>query len=133
MIFLDSWVFIEYFSQPENNIVISLIENPNENIAISSVCLTEIKYRISKSFGIAKGNEIINLIESMKNITILPVTKEVAEFAADLRLRYYDKKHDLSFIDCVNLSTAILSNCEKLYTGDHDFEGINEIEIEIIR
>lgn len=132
MIFLDSWTFIEYFSEKENNAAENLIENA-KNRVISSAVLLEIKYRIAKLFGLEHANNIVYIIENL-DIDIMPVTSEVASLAADLRLKYYDKKtRDLSFIDAINLATAILTGCEKFYTGDPDFKGIEEIKIENIR
>lgn len=130
MIFIDSWVFIEYFFSRKK--VEKIVEGEESKI-ISSACITEIKYKIAKHFGIEKANELMNIISSMKSLRILPVTKEVAEYAADLRLKYYSKSRQMSFVDCINLATAILSGCDKLYTGDIDFDGIEEIKTEIIR
>lgn len=74
------------------------------------------------------------MIESNESILIVPLTKEIAKTAADLRLKYYDKKiRDMSFIDAINLATGIFTGCDKFYTGDKDFDGITEIEVNNIR
>ncbi|MFA4819447.1 MAG: PIN domain-containing protein [Candidatus Aenigmatarchaeota archaeon] len=133
MIVLDSWIFIEYFSDMENKSSADLVENPSDTRAISSAVLAEVKYRISKKFGNSKASDAIDAINSLPNLRILPVTKEIAEFAAELRLKYYSKERQLSYIDVINLATAIKIGCDKFYTGDPDFEGISEIEIKNIR
>ena len=133
MIFLDSWVFIEYFSSNENKNSASLIENFTDTRAISSVVIAEVKYRISKKFDNIKASEAIDVINSLQNLRILPVTKEIAEFAAELRIKYYNKERQISYIDAINLATAIKVGCDAFYTGDPDFDGIDEIEIINIR
>jgi len=132
MIFLDSWVFIEYFSENNNMRATELIENPDDTRVISSVVITEVKYVVAKKFGVSKASEVINVIQSLPNIRILPVTKEIAEFAAELRLKYYSRDRQISYIDTLNLATAIAVECSMLYTGDPDFNGINEITIKNI-
>ncbi len=132
MIFLDSWIFIEYFAT-KNEKIIKLIEENTNIMIISSVCITEIKYKLSKKYGALQANEIITLINNIQNLKILSVTAEIAELAADLRLKYYSKKNELSFIDAINLATAIMTRCDAFYTGDPDFEDVKEIKIEIVR
>src|SRR3989344_2091654 len=132
MIFLDSWVFIEYFSENNNRQAVELIENPGDTRVISSVVIAEVKYVIAKKFGISKASEVINVMYSLPNIRILPVTKEIAEFAAELRLKYYNRDRQISYIDTLNLATAIAVECNILYTGDPDFNVINEIAIKNI-
>ena len=133
MIFLDSWVFIEYFSDEENKASAELAENPKDVKIISSAVIAEVKYRISKKFGNPKAIEAIDTINSLQNLKILPVTREIAEFAAELRLKYYSKDRQISYIDAINLATAIKAGCAVFYNGDPDFDGITEIEIKNIR
>ena len=133
MIFLDSWVWLEYFSENENKEAIRLVENVSINRVINPAVLLEIKYRIAKKSGLEKANSIVFFIQNLGNVKIIPITDEIALLASDLRLKYYNKKtRDLSFIDTINLATAVLTGCEVLYTGDKDFEGIDEIKIKII-
>lgn len=133
MIFLDSWVWIEYFSENASKKVIDVVESNGIKI-ISTAAILEIKYRLSKLLGVEKAASILYLIESLENVKILPLTNDIAHLAADLRLKYYDhKSRDLSFIDTVNLATSIITGCGKFYTGDKDFHGINEIEVVSVR
>ena len=134
MIFLDSWIWIKYFSQgstskkAESVIRILSIEGG----ITSTVSILEVKYRIAKQFGITQANEVVAAIESIEKLHILPVDNAVAHYAADIRLKYYNKKKALSFIDCINLSMAILARCTLLYTGDADFKDIEEIKTVIV-
>lgn len=135
MIFLDSWVWIEYFSEDKKfKEAAEILESVyNEDIVISTMILIEVKYRIAKKFDIDKSDRVINLIESFPTIKIIPVTKEVAKLAAEIRLKYYKESYRLfSYADAINLATALLTNCKIFYTGDPDFKGIEEIKTVII-
>lgn len=128
MIFIDTWVWLEFLgkSSDTSNAVILKPEK-----IISTATLLELKYHSIKKFGPENTEKIVYLVEN--DSTVLPLTSEIAKLAADLRLKYYDKKEKaLSFIDCINLATAIVTGCDVFYTGDPDFRGIGEIKIEII-
>ena len=132
-IFLDSWVFVEYFSKKDNKECVRIIEDKAVKV-INTTVLLEVKYRLAKLFDLEKANYAIQIIESLDNIKIIPITKEIADLACDLRLKYYnDKTRDLSYIDTINLATSILTGCEKFYTGYKDFHGIAEMEIVSVR
>lgn len=135
MIFLDSWVWIEFFSEGNRwkkaEHVVALLQN--ERGIISSTVLMEIRYRFLRKFGKEKADLIIHTIESFENLGIVPVTSGVAKYAADLRDKYYQKgEKELSYGDAIHLATAILTGCEKLYSSDPDFENIDEMNTEII-
>ena len=135
MIFVDSWVWIEFFStdskwEKAEHVVARL---QNEKGIISSVTLMEVRYRFLRKYGREKADQVIHVIESFKNLEIFPVTSGVAKYAADLRDTYYQKgERELSYGDAIHLATAILVGCERLYSGDPDFENIREIHTEII-
>ena len=135
MIFLDSWVWIEFFSNGNKwkkaEHVVALLQH--EKGIISSTVLMEVRYRFLRKFGKEKADRVIHIIENFSNLEIIPVTGGVAKYAADLRDRYYQKgERELSYGDAVHLATAILTGCEKLYSGDPDFENIQGINTEII-
>ena len=133
MIFLDSWIWIEYFSQDEKYKEVEKVLEVNEKIVISTTVILEVKYRISKKFGIEKSENAIYVIENLPNIFIIPVSLDIAKLAADLRIKYYKtKEREISFIDSLHLATALLTGCRKLYSGDPDFKNIEEIETVII-
>ena len=135
MIFIDSWVWIEYFSEDERwkeaeSVLQSLEE---EKGIISSLVLAEVRYRILRKFGTEKADRVINAIECFENLQVVPVTAEVAKYGADLRDKYYQRgEKELSYADAIHLATALLVDCGKLYSGDPDFEGIEETTTEVI-
>lgn len=135
MIFLDSWVWIEFFSKGSRwkkaELVVACLQN--EKGIVSSTVLMEIRYQFLRKFGKEKADRVIHIIESFKNLEIVPVTSGVAKYAADLWDKYYQKgEKELSYGDAIHLATAILTGCKKLYSGDTDFENIDEINTEII-
>lgn len=136
MIFIDSWVWIEYFSEDERwkKAKAVLEEMEEKRGIISSLVLAEVRYRILRKFGTEKADRVIHTIESFDTLQVAPVTGEVAKYGADLRNKYYDrKKRKLSYADAIHLGVAVMTGCEKLYSGDPDFEGIEEgVEIEVI-
>lgn len=134
MIFLDSWIWLNFFIEKKSNKSQKILENvkAGKKAIISSFTLAEIKYHIAKKRNNETSNEVLNVIESFPNLIILPVTNSVAKLAADLRLNYYSKKKTMSFGDALQLATAILKNCDILYSGDKDFKDIKEIKTVII-
>lgn len=135
MIFLDSWIWIEFFSRDEKwkkaEEIIQGVEQAKG--IISTAVLMEVRYRVRRKFGEERADRVINIIESFENLEIIPLTVEAATFAADLRNKYHGKNgRQFSYGDAIHLATAIMTGCERLYSGDSDFRGINEIETIII-
>ncbi len=135
MIFIDSWVWIELFltedqwKQAEQ--VIDRLKQ--EEGIISSLVLAEVRYRMLQKTSKENTDRVIQSMESIDRLQILPVTARVATYGADLRNKYYQRGSlELSYADAIHLATAVLSNCQTLYSGDPDFESIEEIETDII-
>ena len=135
MFFIDSWIWIEFFSEDDRyKEAEKVIEKLQEKEGvISTTVLMEVKYRIKKKYDRELSDRVIHIMEAFDNLNILPVTSEVAKYAADLRDKYYKRKQkELSYADAIHLATAVLTDCEVLYSGDPDFEDIDEIETEIV-
>jgi predicted nucleic acid-binding protein len=69
---------------------------------------------IFKKCGKEKANRVVHIIESFKNVEIVPVTSGVAKYAADLRDNYKKGEKELSYGDTIHLSTAILTGCKAI-------------------
>ncbi len=135
MFFIDSWVWIEFFSEgEESERAEEIIEKLEEKEGvISTTVLMEVKYRIKKKYDSELSDRVIHIIDAFDNLTVLPVTSKVAICAADLRDKYYKRKtRELSYADAIHLATAELAGCDVLFTGDPDFEDVDEIETEVI-
>ena len=133
MIGLDSWIFLEFYMKGKKWLKCEQIVKSRNIKAISTVVLLEIKYKLTKAFGKVEARKVLHKIKVNKSVLIINVDEQVAEKAANLRLKYYKSKvRELSYADCIHLATAITSKCEKFYSGDPDFKGIKEIPMEII-
>ncbi len=130
MIFVDTWVWLEFFQDGKKRDECKDILLSNENIVIDPLVLMEIKHKTAKRFGITKSEDILLTIESFKNVKIIPLFSKTATFAADLRLKHYGPL--LSYADCVHLAIAISTKCKRLYSGDPDFKNIKELEVVIV-
>lgn len=73
-------------------------------------------------------------MREFEHIEILAVTDEIAEYAAALRDKYYQRDDcELSYADAIHLAMAVVvSECESLYSGDPDFENVEEIDTVIL-
>ena len=135
MIGLDSWILMEIYTKGAKfEKAKGLMDNLEKGgkAVISTMAITEIKYKASKIFGRTKANRFIREILTFPNTEILPVSVGIAINAANLRLKYYKRGKELSYADCIHLATSIASKCNKFYSGDPDFEGITEIPVEIV-
>ena len=135
MIFLDSWVWLEFFQEDEKaEQAERIIERMQEEGGIiSTTVLTEVRYQIRRKYGEQKADKLTAIITSFENLDIMPVTEEVAVYAADLRHKYYQRKNNqISYADTIHIATAAMTHCNKIYTGDPDFKEIKEIETEIV-
>jgi predicted nucleic acid-binding protein len=135
MIFLDSWIWMKFFSQEKGwkkaEEVLKELEQTTG--IISTAVLMEVRYRIRRRFGWEKADRITNIMESFERLDVIPLASEVASFAADLRDKYHGKNgRQFSFGDAIHLATAVMTGCEKLYSGDSDFAKVDEIETVII-
>ncbi|MFH1721490.1 MAG: PIN domain-containing protein, partial [Candidatus Altiarchaeota archaeon] len=103
-------------------------------VVASTMALTEIRYRILRKYDEQAADEAIALIENQSNVTVIPVIREIALEAADLRNKYYSRADlDLSYADTVHLATALQTNCKTFITGDPDFKKIKEdIKVQVV-
>lgn len=134
MYFIDSWIWIEFFFKNQKaekaQGLINKIES--EGGVIDSLVIMEVKYKMLKVHGKEVSDLVIQVIENIKNLRIVPVFSELAKTAADLRIKYYSKETDLSYADAVHLATALFTNCTEFCTGDPDFKNVEEIKVRII-
>lgn len=135
MIFVDSWVWLEYFLETESsNPAVEVVKSlETEKGVITSTVLMEVRYRFRQEFGRSKADRLTNAIRAFDNLIILPVTEDLAVRAADLRSKYYEREErEISYADAIHLAAAELSGCEILYTGDKDFRDVEEVEVKIL-
>lgn len=138
MIFLDSWVWLEYIfsgaSDDEARAVIERADSPEEGGIIAPTVLAEVSYRVRVVEDEVTAEEAVRAIRAYDHIDSIPVIDEIAEYAAELRFDYYEHgTRELSYADAIHLATAIVyDDCDCLYSGDPDFEDFDEIETVVL-
>ena len=138
MIFLDSWVWLEFlFSGEKADEAESLIERANtadEGGLIAPTVVAEVSYRIRTVDDESAATEAIEAIRDYDHIDCLPLIDDIAEYAAELRFKYYSRaERELSYADAIHLAmAAVHDDCHTLYSGDPDFTDVDEIETVIL-
>lgn len=130
MDYLDTWVWIEYgLEGPNVNIAEDIIDGALDAGAVTStITLLETAYILGREIDQSGADYVTSAIEDFESIHVIPVTAEIALYAAELRARYNRQERQLSYADAIHLATAVLTDCDRLQTGDADFEGVTEIE-----
>ena len=110
----DSWAWVEFFRGSRTGESVKRIVEGGEVLFTPSVCLAEIKVKY-----LSEGRDPRDRLSFMKARTsIVEVDADVAEEAADLKVRY-----SLHMIDALILACARKAGGE-LVTGDKHLQGI---------
>ena len=138
MIFLDSWVWLEFvFSGENEDEAESLIEQANtadEGGLIAPTVIAEVSYRVRVVEDGETANEAVRAMREFQHIESMPLIDDIAAYAAELRFRYYERgDRELSYADAIHVATAVVhDDCDVLYSGDPDFADIDEIETVVL-
>lgn len=138
MIFLDSWVWLEFvFSGEKDAEAESLIERantPEEGGLIAPTIISEVSYRTRVVEDQSVAEDTVRAIRDFEHIESMPLIDEIAAYAAELRFKYYEPgERELSYADAIHLATAVVhDDCTVLYSGDPDFADLDEIETGIL-
>ncbi len=138
MIFLDSWVWLEYVFDGEKaeaaEKVIRRANTDDTGGLIAPTVIVEVSYRIRRVENDTTAEETIHAIHDFEHIESLPLVDEIAEYAAELRAKCYNPdERELSYADAIHLATAVVhDDCDVLYSGDPDFAGIDAIETVVL-
>lgn len=135
MLCLDSYVLLDLLSGKEEKAAKAkkyLLEIESKGGAIAATVLTEVFFHISRRSTHEEAVKAMSFIRAIKNLKVIDINTDMSILAASLRAKYYkNKQREISYLDCIHLATAILTNCKKFITGDKDFEGIEEIEVKV--
>jgi len=138
VIFLDSWVWLEFVfdgdSADEAESVIERADSPDVGGLVAPTVVSEVSYRVRRVEDEETAEETIRAIRDFEHVESMPVVDDIGEYAAELRFEYYEPgERELSYADAIHLATAVVhGDCDTLYTGDPDFEGIGEIETVVL-
>jgi len=135
MIFIDSWVFLEFFQDDgKADDAEAVLEQINEEGAvIAPTVLMEVQYQLRRKYGEKEADRVTTAIRTLDGLETAPITVEVAITAADIRDKYYQRRdRELSYADAIHITTALLTNCSILSSGDPDFTDLDEIDTQIV-
>lgn len=138
MRFLDSWVWLEYLfngdSAADAETVIQETNTPEVGGLVAPTILAEVSYRVRVVDDEETAADAVRAISDYDHIESIPIVDEIAEYAAELRYKYYEPgERELSYADAIHLATATVhDDCDVLYSGDPDFEGLDEIETVVL-
>lgn len=130
MIYLDSWIWLEYgLGGDQRDVARSAIDEAAETGGVvSTIALTEVDYVLARDVDRKTADLVTSAMEDHDEIHVVPVSGEVALYASRLRSKYYERgETELSYADTIHLATASLLDCEELHTGDGDFEAVDEV------
>jgi predicted nucleic acid-binding protein len=100
---------------------------------LAPTVLMEVRYRIGQKYDAERADRVVEVIQRFDELEIAPITTEAALTAARLREKYYQRgERELSYADAIHLAIAVMTDCDVLYSGDPDFDNLDEIETEII-
>ncbi|WP_254864211.1 type II toxin-antitoxin system VapC family toxin [Halovivax gelatinilyticus] len=136
MLFLDSWVWLEYLfdgeaSESAERVIQRAI---TEGGLIAPTVVAEVRYRVRTVDGKESADDAVRALTTADEIRSMPIVDEIAARAADLRYRYYERGTcELSYADAIHVATASAhGDCEALYTGDPDFASVDEVETVVL-
>lgn len=135
MIFVDSWVWIEFFAEDDRwrDAEAVLERIPEGGAVIAPTVLMEVRYRIGRKAGVERAERVVDTIQRFEGLEVVPVTADAALTAARLREKYYERgERELSYADAIHLAIAVMTGCDVLCSGDPDFSELDEIDTEIV-
>ncbi len=108
---VDTSVWIEYFSgTAKGNQFLQYLENSTSNqIYISLSTLAEVYYVICRLEGENLARQTVQLLKSIKNLTI-DNTETLTELGASVKC-----KRAIALADCLNIALAQKYNCSALF------------------
>lgn len=138
MIFVDSWVWLEFlFDGDRADAAASTIEraaSAEVGGLVAPTVLAEVSYRVRRVEDGDAAAEAVRALRDYEHVESMPVIDEVAEYAAELRHEYYERGEcEPSYADAIHVATAAMhEECRALYTGDPDFADVDEVETVVL-
>jgi predicted nucleic acid-binding protein len=103
------------------------LENGEMNAVTSTLTITECLVQPYRKRDFALSAQYLVLFRNFPNLSIIPLTDDIAERAAFLRARY-----NLRTPDAVQLATALVSGCHAFLTNDDRFLVARGIKILVL-
>ncbi len=120
MIILDTNILIEILKGEQNTI--KILQEFNENLAISSISVMELYYG-------ALNKAEIKKLEKFTSLFMIKHLNEKISIKSTILIKNYAKSHNLDIPDSLIASTALVSDC-KLFTYNlKDFRYIDGLKL----
>jgi predicted nucleic acid-binding protein len=129
---LDTLIFIYAFEDhPVYQAILKgffrALEKGEMNAVTSTLPITECLVQPYRKKNFALSAQYLVLFRNFPNLSIIPLTDDIAERAAFLRAQY-----NLRTPDAVQLATALVSGCHPFLTNDDRFLVVEGIRIVIL-
>lgn len=100
------------------------IRSGENNLVLSTVSVNELLVHFYRRGERVAAESLIKLAKSLKHISIVPVSLNIARLSAGYR-------HGLGLptIDSIILATFVNRKCKRIYTNDAHFQTVKEKEI----
>jgi len=95
--------------------------NGDDDLVISVISLNEIVVYFYRKGNIEEKDNLINLLKSMPNIELVPVSAKIAEESAK-----YKRSLGIPTTDSLILTTFILQGCKEIISTDKHFKKAEE-------
>lgn len=93
----------------------------------ASITLTEVLTfpKRTQNYSLAQTYE--RYLRRSRNFTLVPITPDIAELAADMRAKY-----GLKTPDALQIAAALSVECEAFLTNDKGLQGIRELSVIVV-
>jgi predicted nucleic acid-binding protein len=93
-------------------------------LVTSPITLAECLYYPYKLGNESLQNRFLKQITQGRRTRFVPTTAKIAQESAELRAKY-----SLGFADSLQVATAILANCQAMWTNDKGWQRVAELDI----
>lgn len=129
---LDTMIFIYAFEEhpvylPVLKSFFHALEKGEMSAVTSTLTITECLVQPYRKKNFALSAQYLVLFRNFPNLSIIPLSDDIAERAAFLRAQ-----HNLRTPDAVQLATALVSGCHAFLTNDDRFLAVEGIRILVL-
>lgn len=136
VIFIDSWVWLELaLAGDRRRKAADVVQRmQDEGGVVATTVLVEVGYRLRRTNGEKQADRVLAAMQRFDQLSVEPVTTAIALDAVEIQDTYYQRRSlELSYADAIHIATAVATGCDRLYSGDPDFENVSEIQTVVVR
>lgn len=131
-LYIETAPFIYYIEEhpayiTQMDAIMEVVESKPIEVFSSVITLTEVLYQPVKMGNRKLEQEYRDILVNSGSYRLIPVNLQIAESAADLRVR-----HGLRTPDALHVASAIHARCDAFLTNDMGIKRVNEIPVYIL-